>query len=544
MLRRFLVFGLVCILIVLSLWGYAQWQPEHYAQLKSSLIRKVNNKSSDVKQDNSEISRESREPYEENASPSFSAPQPSDSRSLHSDKQPNAETQATEISSEQAPSDPVNEPEKMMIPTWDVIRIDPDGTGTLAGRAAPGASVTLLQNGKAVANTQVNGAGEWVIILDQPLEKGESALTLLARLPKAEDNKPPVEGKQTVALSLPQKQGDAFLVSVLEPDQPIAILAQKGSVSNEATEPDNARAFEEAQQTKQNIKESRSEGDILPEALDASQLKTVENEYDTDNKFTKANATVPAEDTLSAAEKTEPAERGQAALPSSPRITAVEIEDDRLYIAGTSKPEATLKLYLNDTLEREFQAGPEGAWLFSRDNAPDPGEYAIRLDVMGADGQSVDNRAEVMFRHEWDEKIASSGTPASTPPVSKGNDAKASEQDASDLSENSPQMANTPSDVPQGQNGAPEQRRPVLQANDPQAVIIRRRDNLWTLSKRVYGKGQRYAVIYDANSDQIRDPDLIYPGQVFTLPDAKDEWGKVPGPQALEQERLVAPSRP
>jgi len=28
----------------------------------------------------------------------------------------------------------------------------------------------------------------------------------------------------------------------------------------------------------------------------------------------------------------------------------------------------------------------------------------------------------------------------------------------------------------------------------------------------------RYGVIYQANAEQIRDPDLIYPGQIFTLP--------------------------
>ncbi|NOJ91309.1 LysM peptidoglycan-binding domain-containing protein, partial [Myxococcus xanthus] len=41
---------------------------------------------------------------------------------------------------------------------------------------------------------------------------------------------------------------------------------------------------------------------------------------------------------------------------------------------------------------------------------------------------------------------------------------------------------------------------------------------LWAISRRTYGEGDRYTAIYDANHDQIRDPDLIYPGQVFVLP--------------------------
>ena len=49
-------------------------------------------------------------------------------------------------------------------------------------------------------------------------------------------------------------------------------------------------------------------------------------------------------------------------------------------------------------------------------------------------------------------------------------------------------------------------------------VIIRRGDTLWSISRRVYGEGVRYSVIFRANASQIRDPNRIYPGQVFDLP--------------------------
>jgi nucleoid-associated protein YgaU len=49
-------------------------------------------------------------------------------------------------------------------------------------------------------------------------------------------------------------------------------------------------------------------------------------------------------------------------------------------------------------------------------------------------------------------------------------------------------------------------------------AIVSRGDNLWRISKRVYGRGVRYTVIYRANEEQIRNPRLIYPGQVFVLP--------------------------
>src|SRR5262249_55436187 len=51
-------------------------------------------------------------------------------------------------------------------------------------------------------------------------------------------------------------------------------------------------------------------------------------------------------------------------------------------------------------------------------------------------------------------------------------------------------------------------------------VIIQPGNNLWRLSRVIYGKGISYTVIYEANKDQIRDPDLIYPGQIFATPHA------------------------
>ena len=57
------------------------------------------------------------------------------------------------------------------------------------------------------------------------------------------------------------------------------------------------------------------------------------------------------------------------------------------------------------------------------------------------------------------------------------------------------------------------------QANlGPGEVTVIKGNSLWRIARRVYGEGLRYTVIYQANQDQIRDPDLIYPGQVFSLP--------------------------
>lgn len=51
-------------------------------------------------------------------------------------------------------------------------------------------------------------------------------------------------------------------------------------------------------------------------------------------------------------------------------------------------------------------------------------------------------------------------------------------------------------------------------------VVVQPGNSLWRIARRVYGRGAQYTIIYEANADQIRDPDLIYPGQIFEVPPA------------------------
>ncbi len=50
-------------------------------------------------------------------------------------------------------------------------------------------------------------------------------------------------------------------------------------------------------------------------------------------------------------------------------------------------------------------------------------------------------------------------------------------------------------------------------------IIVQPGNSLWRIARRTYGEGVRYTVIFSKNRDQIGDPDLIYPGQVFLLPE-------------------------
>ena len=74
------------------------------------------------------------------------------------------------------------------------------------------------------------------------------------------------------------------------------------------------------------------------------------------------------------------------------------------------------------------------------------------------------------------------------------------------------------------------------------AVIIRRGDTLWRISRRVYGRGVRYSTIYLANQDQIRDPDRIWPGQVFKVPE-KSKEGEDADLKAMGDQMTTPPAK-
>lgn len=129
------------------------------------------------------------------------------------------------------------------------------------------------------------------------------------------------------------------------------------------------------------------------------------------------------------------------------------------------------------------------------------------------------------------ETAATTETAAATETAATSETDMASAQDSQ--ADSAPAAA--PATAPAAETTARPERISVL---DTGQVIIRRGDNLWRLSRRVYGQGIRYTSIYDANRDQIGRPELIFPGQVFTLPTPQEEWGAVPGLEALEDDQI------
>ena len=174
---------------------------------------------------------------------------------------------------------------------------------------------------------------------------------------------------------------------------------------------------------------------------------------------------------------------GLVASGGSVVVEAVESEPGgkKLHVSGRSSPRASVRLYLNDSYQGATTADSSGRFTFTttKDGVGAVSAYRVRLDEVDLKSGTVRSRAEVPF------------TP---PPVV---------------------AAASPADVPVPGAGASAS---VAALPPGGSTTVVRGDTLWRLSSRAYGSGGRYMVIYDANHNQLRNPDRIYPGQVLLIP--------------------------
>ncbi len=196
---------------------------------------------------------------------------------------------------------------------------------------------------------------------------------------------------------------------------------------------------------------------------------------------------------------------GLAGTVTSPRlpvrIASVDAEDGGgLFVSGEAAPGASVRLYLNDTMIAPGNADGVGRVSFAIGRGVKPGSYRVRLDDVDPIDGSVKTRAEVLF-------TMPSMVAAAVPAV-PGVEATPGPAPATAVT------AVASADVATGRTRSSD----TVMVPEVNTAIVSRGDSLWRISRRIYGRGMRYTEIYVANQEQIRNPQLIYPGQLFVLP--------------------------
>lgn len=183
-------------------------------------------------------------------------------------------------------------------------------------------------------------------------------------------------------------------------------------------------------------------------------------------------------------------------------VEAVETEaNGKLHVSGRARPGASARLYLNDSFVASATAGDDGRLSVTINAGVKPGGYRVRLDEVDSDSGAVRGRAEVPFNVP--DTIAAGSLQPQTSTSSESQAAVAPR----------PRLAAADSAaVP----NKPSQSSVIVPK--VMTATVSRGDSLWRISQRALGAGQRYVVIYRANKTQIRNPNLIHPGQVFVMP--------------------------
>tara|TARA_R110002124_G_scaffold9586_17_gene49331 strand:+ start:182 stop:784 length:603 start_codon:yes stop_codon:yes gene_type:complete len=195
------------------------------------------------------------------------------------------------------------------------------------------------------------------------------------------------------------------------------------------------------------------------------------------------------------------------ATTAAPTIDAVEVDGDRTFFAGSGANGATIRLYVDDAFIADTTVA-DGRWLIEAGKVLTRSDQRVRVDMLQPGSAEVISRAEVDFHIELPEL-----TEPATPPTAMAQ------------ADSQPAPAKAPAADDSAAPAIPSMVAVTIGNLDDQRfaagkAIIRRGDNLWTIARRVYGEGVKYTTIYQANTSQIRDPDRIYPGQVFNLPES------------------------
>lgn len=118
-------------------------------------------------------------------------------------------------------------------PSFDIVRINPQGETVIAGRATPKADVVILDGGKEIGRVTADNRGEWVFVPDKPLPPGSRELSLRATNPDGSVH----ETESPVVLIVPDrtKNKDASLAVKVNPDGTIEILQGPDAKDGDAT---------------------------------------------------------------------------------------------------------------------------------------------------------------------------------------------------------------------------------------------------------------------------------------------------------------------
>ena len=398
----------------------------------------------------------------------------------------------------------------------DTARVDVDGLVTLAGRAEPGATIEVLVGETLIGTISVGQDGSFASIFE--LSSSEEIRIVVLRTDNGDDF---VYADQSLVILPSQIARKALNENLQLPDEvaslePSGEIASVGSVqmkrSVENQEEEGAKDDEkltpetkvqheavekpEIEVTEVEILEKDQEetGQVDPSQLEEqeTQLELQEALEKSELSENKANISESDSDISVSDNDLEISNSTTNSSTLQPKVVVADsdgvkvLQDDQnvkdqlaldsiaydplgnVILSGRSNPDGLVRFYVNNEAISAAKTDDTGYWETDLSDVI-PGTYTLRIDELGSRGNVV-SRLESPFKREDREKLAALIAPSSSP----------------------------------------------VRIN---IVTVQPGNTLWAIARKRYGDGLLYVRVFEANRDKIKDPDLIYPGQLFDLPD-------------------------
>ncbi|TCU22938.1 nucleoid-associated protein YgaU [Rhizobium azibense] len=458
------------------------------------------------------------------------------------------------------------------LPAFDVLRVEPDGSTVIAGSATPNSKLEVMDGDKVVTTTNVGPTGDFAAVLDNPLAPGDHQLVLKAT---GKDGKS-LTSEEVATVSVPKDGSSSELLAMVSKPGAASRIITAPTAGTPAAQPAAGEQASAQPGLPAGSPEIANNAPVVPDAPQAgasaaAPAEVMVNAVEIEGKkifiagTAKPNANVIAYADDALIGKATAGGDGHFVIDG---VMDLSVGDHKIRVdVVDSSGKVLIRASVNFTRPAGDQVTV--AAQPARPPLPDAGVAMVPLDEgelgklradagkafgllkgLFADGKlpgaeqlaAARSATEFALRSIVEFRPAAEATPAFKQTAGAASQSASSAlamlqalpKDTQSVGDALAKLGTaidglTASPAPKA-GSAPASSEAAADPNQPKtieqapltanntAVIIRRGDTLWQISRRVYGLGVRYTTIYMANETQINNPDRILPGQIFGLP--------------------------
>ena len=369
----------------------------------------------------------------------------------------------------------------------DTARVDPSGFVTIAGRAEKGALIEVLLGQNLIGTISVGNDGNFASIFEVP--PSEEIRVLVLRTKKGEDF---VYADESLVI-LPSQITDETGDENLQRSEDVASVDNSDEVTSIDTPQVEGSSVIQKQATTELNDDASLETEEKLGTTNAATGKVSNGQQELVKDLSTTNSDqIIVEDPKMIEKANEDLNENTDTKVFQPKVIIADsdgvkvIQDDKrsddslaldsiaydplgnVTVGGRSNPSGLVRFYINNEAVSATKTNEAGYWEADLSDII-PGTYTLRIDELSLKGDVI-SRLESPFKREDREKLANLIAPSTSP----------------------------------------------VRIN---IVTVQPGNTLWAIARKRYGDGLLYVQVFEANRDKIKNPDLIYPGQLFDLPD-------------------------